>query len=110
MEFDLPHREDTDGKLLRDQALHSLVRAMLSRQAMWFPQYGTLPNEYGWPNNNACDLTTVYDLINSLEMGAFEYAKGILDNFLNFYVYKYGIRYKEPSATWNGRHLNDFAL
>eukprot|EP01045_Picozoa_sp_COSAG04_P005838 COSAG04_NODE_277_length_18399_cov_3.036066_5_plen_305_part_00 len=43
MEFELPRAPGTDGLLLRDQALHVLIKDMIIRQAKWFPQYGLLP-------------------------------------------------------------------
>jgi hypothetical protein len=99
-----------EGKLLRDQAVHSLVRDMISKYNTWFPNYGTLPNDYGMPEGNGCDLNIAASMYASLELGAFENAKGVLDNWLRFYVRPDGLRYRGPNHAFHGRQLAIFAL
>jgi hypothetical protein len=96
MEFELPRSPGTDGVLLRDQALHVLIKDMIIRQETWFPQYGLLPLWYGQPKNHGCPLTFMGTMAGALELGAFDYARGVLDTFFN-----YGIR-KRHFATPEG--------
>ena len=87
MSFSLP---GDDGLLLRDQAVHVVVRDMISRHDFFWPKYGILPGYYGEPGNDGCPLTIYYSLVGALEMGAFEYAKGVLHNWLKFWTRKRG--------------------
>jgi hypothetical protein len=80
-----------DGLLLRDQALHVLVRDMIFREDTWFPQYGLLPLWYGQPRNHGCPLVFVMSMYGALELGAFDYARGVLDNWLHYFVRKRGM-------------------
>ena len=47
VELRLPHRSDTDGRLLVHQSKHSIARSMITRRGTWFPKYGILPSVYG---------------------------------------------------------------
>ena len=69
MKFSLP---GADGLLLRDQAVHVVVRDMISRHDFFWPKYGILPGLYGEPGNDGCPLTIYWSLVGALEMGAFE--------------------------------------
>ena len=83
----------TDGLLLHDQALHVLVKDMIIRQDTWFPQYGLLPLWYGQPKNHGCPLTFMGSMAGALELGAFEYARGVLETF-----FRYGMKIRNGST------------
>lgn len=111
LQLELPSRpQDTDGRLLQHQAYHSMVRDMISRQDTFWPKYGILPGYYGNPGNNGFQDTFVGSMTMALEMGAFEYATGVLDNWLRYYLRKDGVRYRGPELAIDGRALTIFAL
>eukprot|EP01049_Picozoa_sp_SAG25_P007538 SAG25_NODE_620_length_6411_cov_11.541350_4_plen_174_part_00 len=109
MRLQLPHRNDTDGRLLVHKAKHSIIRSMISRRNTWFPKYGILPSVYGYGALDGGEWTTVADLAMSLEHGAFEYAHGVLENWLEFYVRHDGYRFSEPAQSQSARELVLFA-
>ena len=47
-----PGPSGSDGPTLKDMALHSVVRDMITRRQTFFPQYGVLPGSYGKPLAN----------------------------------------------------------
>jgi hypothetical protein len=57
MNFTLP---GADGILLRDQAVHVLVRDMISRHDFFWPKYGILPGLYGQPGNGAPSFSSPF--------------------------------------------------
>ena len=110
----LPASGGTDGGLLRDQALHSLLRDMITRVDTWFPRYGICGGAggcaYGGPHNNGFQEIFTASLAGSLEMGSFVYAKGVLDNYLRYYVKQRGtIAYRGLEMAQSGRMLTLFA-
>ena len=110
LQLDLPSRSDTDGKRLSDQTTHSLVRDMITR-ADFFPQYGVQPHSYGMQAGNGFQDTFTGSLAMALEMGAFDYATGVLDNYLQHYVRADGtVRYRGPELAQDGRMLTLIAL
>ena len=52
---------------------------MISRNDFWWPKYGILPGMYGEPGNDGCPLTIYWSMVGALEMGAYEYARGVLE-------------------------------
>lgn len=107
MKLQLPHRNDTDGQLLVHQSKHSIARSMISRHNTWFPTYGVM--HYGENAYNGAEWTIVGDLAMALNYGAFEYAKGILRNWLQYYVRYDGFRFAETSQANSARELTLFA-
>eukprot|EP01052_Picozoa_sp_SAG31_P026621 SAG31_NODE_2428_length_5715_cov_6.736111_2_plen_152_part_00 len=57
-----------DGQLLRDQAIHVVVRDMISRHNFWWPKYGVDPGFYGHPGNDGCPLTIFWTMQGALEV------------------------------------------
>ena len=49
MELQLPSPTTTNGTWLHTQAVHSIVRSMITRQNTWEPRYGVCPG-FGAPN------------------------------------------------------------
>jgi hypothetical protein len=86
--YTLPNRNGTDGMRLAHQTWHHLVRDQIVRMNTWFPKYGVLPNVYGHPATWNCDLTIVASLNMGLHAGAFDWSRGVMENFL-----RYGMRY-----------------
>ena len=125
---------DTDGALLQDQTMHSVIRDMITRMDTLWPKYGVLPNQYGLPTSNGFQdsKTTIrsrlaprlpvcvcqasiaiaafcVSLAMALELGAFAYAKGVADNYLTHYVRSDGtLRYRGPELALDGRMLTLF--
>lgn len=77
MKMSLPAPSSTNGTYLSAQAVHSIVRSMITRQAVFHPRYGTTP---GFGADNLHGLPEIYTstAIAALEMGAMEYAKGAI--------------------------------
>jgi hypothetical protein len=75
MHMSLPSPSSTNGTYLRTQAVHSIVRSMITRQAVWHPRYGTTP---GFGADNLHGLPEIYTstAMAALEMGAMKYAEG----------------------------------
>jgi hypothetical protein len=131
----------TDGQMLSDFANHSLIRSMITRSNTYFPNYGVLPQmcEYSVcvlhpmrMHSHQCTLSLAIrplaafadglsghgfqevfanDLMMALEAGLFEYSRGILDNYLSFYVRRGGaIFYRGLEMHQQGRMLTLLAL
>jgi hypothetical protein len=85
MELELPSPRTTNGTYLKTQAVHSIVRSMISRQDTWHPRYGTNP---GFGEDATGGLADVFTstATAALEMGAMAYARGVIDNGFRFYV------------------------
>ena len=47
MKLELPHAEDTDGRMLQDFAVHSVIKDMITRRGTIHPKYGVVPQTYG---------------------------------------------------------------
>ena len=114
VELSLPNAGGTDGGLLRDQALHSLLRDMITRVDTWFPRYGVCGGAggcaYGDPHNNGFQEIFTASLAGSLELGAHVYAQGVLENYLRYYLKERGtIAYRGLEMAQSGRMLTLFA-
>ena len=85
MSLSLPSPSSTNGTYLKTQAVHSIVRSMITRQQKWHPRYGTRP---GYGSDALHGLPDVFTstVTAALEMGAMPYAKGVIDNQFKFYV------------------------
>ena len=127
MIVDLPESEGTDGKMLANQSLHSIARDMISRIGAvnmngtgigFFPQYG-VSGVYAKAANHGFEDTFQASFTMALEWGCFEYAKGLLHNWLSYYLIPdiddegfsfTGINYRGPEMPMHGRQLTTFAL
>jgi hypothetical protein len=113
MELSLPERPaDTDGKLLATQASYSLVLDMITRTGheMW-PRYGTAPG-YEQPGIGADGFQEIFTatMMGALEWGMFGYAKGVLDNWLTYFIKDDGfVLYRGLEMAEHGRMLTNIA-
>ena len=134
MTLSLPTTDDVDGGMLSDFANHSAIRSMITRSNMYWPSYGVMPQMYGlsgkllryrWylgcilPRVPSISLRTGHgfqevfsnDLMMALELGLFEYARGILANWLSNYLRRNGsIFYRGLEMHQQGRLLTLLAL
>ena len=92
MTVDLPLARGTNGQMLANQSLHSIVRDMISRIGAangtghsFFPQYG-VSGTYSKQANHGFEDTFQASLMMALEWGCFEYARGLLHNWLSYYL------------------------
>ena len=76
--------------MLANMATHSIVRDMITRKNVYFPKYGVLPNGYAFPGADGFAETFWGTMTMALEVGAFPYATGVLENWLKFYVRRNG--------------------
>lgn len=136
LELSLP---GADGALLVDQSRHSLLRDMITRVDTWFPRYGICGGAggprprppircppqrrlshiedaivsgcaYGGPHNNGFQEIFTASLAGALELGAFEYAGGVLSNYLEYYLKQRGtVAYRGLEMAESGRMLTLFA-
>ena len=83
---DDPGPYGSDGPTLKDMALHSIVRDMITRRQTFFPQYGVLPGSYGQPMANGFPETFWGTMTMALELGLEEYSQGVMENWLKYYV------------------------
>ena len=81
MSVQLPEAAATNGSWLREQAVFSLVRSMISRDNTWYPRYGVLPG-YGVTLQDGFQDTFTSTATAALEWGAYPYARGVIDNWL----------------------------
>ena len=82
MRFELPASNATDGNMLAKLVWHSVVRDMIIRADTWFPRYGIQGQwSYGAMGNDNCDITLRSSMELALEIGAFDFARGVLENF-----------------------------
>ena len=80
--FELPASNATDGNMLAKLVWHSVVRDMIIRADTWFPRYGIQGQwSYGAKGNDNCDITLRSSMELALEIGAFDFARGVLENF-----------------------------
>jgi hypothetical protein len=92
MTMDLPEAHGTDGSMLVNQSMHSIARDMISRIGAangtghgFFPQYG-VSGVYAKQANHGFEDTFQASFMMALEWGCFEYAKGLLHNWLSYYL------------------------
>ena len=125
MVVDLPVASGTDGSMLANQSLHSIARDMISRIGAatgtghgYFPQYG-VSGVYAKASNHGFEDTFQASFTMALEWGCFEYARGLLHNWLSYYLTPdlddegftfTGINYRGPEMPMHGRQLTLFAL
>jgi len=110
MELQLPSRGATNGTWLQQQAVGALVRSMISRDATWHPRYGVLPG-YGVSLQDGFQDTFTATATGALEWGAVAYARGVIDNWLRYYVRDNGmVSYRAEELAQSGRMLSLFAL
>ena len=88
MSLSLPGADTgTDGQLLRDHALHAIVLDMITRTQTVWPRYGSSPGyEQAGPGAHGFQEICTSSVATALEWGMFEYAKGVLDNYLEYFV------------------------
>lgn len=92
MVLSLPKADGTDGTMLVNQSMHSIARDMISRigaangtgQA-FFPQYG-VSGVYAKAANHGFEDTFQASFTMALEWGCDEYARGLLHNWLSYYL------------------------
>ena len=112
LELSLPSRpSDTDGELLRRQAQHALVLDMISRVQDVWPRYGTAIG-YEQPGIGANGFQDVFaaSMMAALEWGLFDYARGVLVNWLEYYQRVDGtILYRGLEMPMQGRLLTILA-
>ena len=110
VDLSLPETAQTNGTWLRDQAVHSVVRSMISRDDTWHPRYGVLPG-YGITLQDGFQDTFTATATAALEMGAMAYARGVIDNWLRYYVRDNGmVSYRAEELPQSGRMLTTLAL
>ena len=109
MAVELPVTPGTNGSWLRDQAVFSFVRSMISRDATWHPRYGVLPG-YGVTLQDGFQDTFTSTATAALEWGAWPYARGVIDNWLRYYMRSDGmVTYRAEELAQSGRMLTIFA-
>eukprot|EP01052_Picozoa_sp_SAG31_P032453 SAG31_NODE_3561_length_4122_cov_2.472036_2_plen_637_part_00 len=113
MKFSLPGQHssaETNGHMLSQMMMHSLVRDMIIRDGTWFPKYGIQGAwSYGKTGDNNCDLSFIQSMELSLEIGAFDFARGVMENYFQYDLREDGPRYRGPSFTSNALHLEHVA-
>ena len=98
------------GNTLMLQSVHAIVKDMLTRRDYFFPSYGVYPG-YGIPGNNGFQEILTVSLPVALEWGLFDYAKGILKNYLDYYWLPSGnVRYRGLEMAEVGRMLTQVAM
>ena len=92
------------------QSLHAIIKDMLTRRDYFYPSYGVYPG-YGIPGNNGFQEIITVSLPLALEWGLFNYAKGVLKNFLDYYWLPSGnVRYRGLEMAEVGRTLTQVAM
>jgi len=110
MQPSLPDTPTTNGTWLVQQARFAIVRSMISRDNTWQPRYGVLPG-YGISLQDGFQDTFTATATAALEWGSFPYARGVIDNWLRYYVRSNGmITYRAEELAQSGRMLTIFAL
>eukprot|EP01052_Picozoa_sp_SAG31_P053690 SAG31_NODE_13894_length_839_cov_1.029730_1_plen_261_part_10 len=85
MELSLPSPASTNGTMLATQAVHSIVKAMVTRETTWHPRTGVSPG-YGSVVYNGLPEVFVATATAALEAGALPFAQGVIDNWFSYYV------------------------
>eukprot|EP00729_Bicosta_minor_P012126 gene12126-30363_t len=100
----------TNGTWLVKQAVHSIVRSMISRDDTWHGRYGVLPG-YGLSMQDGFQDTFTATMTGALEMGSMPYARGVMDNWLRYYIRPNGgPTYRGEETAVQSRMLTLFAL
>lgn len=94
---------------LANQARHSLVRAMMTRNGS-FPKYGAVDRNYGGAEHDGFPDTFNVDTTAMLEWGLFAPARQYIDNYFSYFVRDDGsILYRGPETGQYGRMLTVLA-
>ena len=110
MELELPPVSSTNGTWLGRQAVHSIVRAMITRQDTWHPRYGVTPG-YGQTMQDGFQDVFTSTAAAALEWGAMAWARGLIDNQFRYYVRDDGmINYRGEELAQSARMLTILAL
>ena len=110
MSLRLPATATTNGTFLAQQARFALVRSMISRDDTWHPRYGVIPG-YGITLQDGFEDTFTATATGAVEWGSLPYARGVIDNWLRFYVRDNGmVTYRAEELAQSGRMLTIFAL
>eukprot|EP00911_Craspedida_sp_UC1_P000935 UC1_evm4s707 len=109
MQLSLPDTPGCNGTWLAQQAVGGLVRNMISRDNTWHPRYGVLPG-YGVSLQDGFEDVETNTAYAALEIGAIPYAKGVIDNWLTYYIRDNGMTtYRAEELAQAGRTLSIFA-
>jgi hypothetical protein len=100
------------GELLARQARYTLVLDMITRTGtgLW-PRYGTAPG-YEQPGIGADGFQEIFtaSMMASLEWGLYDYARGVLDNWLTYFIKDRGfVLYRGLEMAQHGRMLTNIA-
>ena len=110
MQLSLPSTQANNGSWLITQAVHSIVRSMISRDDTWHGRYGVLPG-YGISLQDGFEDTFTATATAALEYGSIPYAKGVINNWLLYYVRDNGMTtYRSEELAQSGRMLTIFAM
>ena len=85
MELSLPSPNTTNGTWLATQAVHAIVRSMITRQNIWEPRYGVCPG-FGSPNFYGTSIVFTTTATAALEFGAMEFARGVVEYQFEHYL------------------------
>jgi hypothetical protein len=106
----LPSPATTNGTWLNTQAIHSIIKSMISRESTWQPRYGVSPG-YGPVVFNGLQENFVATANAAIEWGAHPYAKGVIDNQYRFYIRDDGmVWHREVAIPATARMLTILAL
>lgn len=87
MEMELP---GDAGAVLRDQAFHSIIRDMLTREQRVWPRYGVCGDAggcaYGNPHSNGFQEIFTSSLAAAIEYGMGDWAREVTKNYLSHYL------------------------
>jgi hypothetical protein len=110
MQLSLPTTPANNGTWLVNQAVHSIVRSMISREDTWHGRYGVGPG-YGISLQDGFEDTFTATATAALEYGSIPYAKGVIDNHIRYYLRSNGMTsYRAEELAQFGRMLTIFAL
>jgi len=110
MRLSLPSTNSNNGSWLVQQAVHSIVRSMISRDDTWHGRYGVTPG-YGISLQDGFEDTFTASATGALEFGSIPYAKGVIDNWLRYYIRSNGMTtYRAEELAQSGRMLTICAL
>ena len=73
-ELSLPSPASTNGTWLNTQAVHAIIKSMITRESTWHPRYGVSPGYGSVKYNGILDVFTATATA-ALEVGAMPYCK-----------------------------------
>ena len=110
MELRLPMSAGTNGTWLWMQAVHHILRGMITWHDTWGPRYGVLPG-YGIAMQNGFQDTFTATAMSAIEMGAIPYARGLLEHHWDHFVrYDAMINYRAEEVAQSCRMLTILSL